>query len=78
VKAILFLFQSRVIDQAGGYTAHHLKIVEKETENPGVVTGWFYFDKPTEINEIRVYMRDLKTGDTVKEISYPIFATWAE
>jgi len=62
--------------RAGGYSAHHLIIVEKNTENPGVVTGWFFFNKPAQIDEIRVYMRDMKTGETVKEISYQINATW--
>jgi hypothetical protein len=55
--------------RAGGYHAHHLIAVEKDADNPGVVTGWFFFNKPAQIDEIRVYMRDLKTGDTVKEIS---------
>jgi hypothetical protein len=62
--------------RAGGYNAHHLIIVEKDAENPGVVNGWFYFNKPAQIDEIRLYMRDMVTSDTVKEISYQINATW--
>jgi hypothetical protein len=62
--------------RANGYHAHHLIIVSKDTENPGIITGWFYFDKPTQINEVRLYMQNLDTGATVKELSYPISAAW--
>jgi hypothetical protein len=62
--------------RAGGYSAHHLIIVEKGAENPSVVTGWFFFNKPTQIDEIRVLMKDANTGKIVKEISYPITAAW--
>jgi len=63
--------------KAVGYNAHHIVGVTKESENPGVVTGWFLFNQPAQVNEIRVYMRDLETGRVVKEISYQINATWA-
>jgi hypothetical protein len=62
--------------RAPAYRAHHLVLVTKDTENPGVVTGWFYFDKPMQINEVRLYMQNLDTGATVKELSYPISAAW--
>jgi hypothetical protein len=62
--------------RAPAYRAHHLVPVTKDTENPGVIAGWFYFDKPMQINEVRLYMQDLDTGATVKELSYPISAAW--
>jgi len=63
-------------NRAPGYSAHHLVFVDKKTDNPGVVECWFYFDKPTKIDEIRVFMQDAKSDKIVREISYKISAEW--
>jgi hypothetical protein len=60
----------------GGYKAHHVVLVDRSKEKTGVVTGWFGFDGPAEVNEIRVLMEDQKTNEVVKEISYKISAKW--
>ncbi|MFA6186922.1 MAG: hypothetical protein WC770_06915 [Phycisphaerae bacterium] len=62
--------------RTGGYSAHHLIPVNKQKENPGVAECWFSFDRPAEINEIRVFMQDTKTRQIVKEISHKINAKW--
>jgi hypothetical protein len=64
--------------RALGYSAHHLSIVENNINNPNLVAGWFYFDKPKQINEIRVFMKDLDTNKIVKIISYSISAKWGD
>ncbi|MDD5010570.1 MAG: hypothetical protein PHQ00_00430 [Phycisphaerae bacterium] len=63
-------------NRASGYSAHHLVSVNKEKENPGIADCWFSFNRPTKIDEIRVFMQDAKTEQIVREISYKITAEW--
>lgn len=63
---------------ARNYSAHHLTFVSNEPNDTGFVTGWFYFDKPAQIDEVRVFMRDLATNNTVKTISHKVSAQWIE
>ena len=42
-------------NKVGGYGAHHLIPVSKKKNKTGFVTGWFFFESPAEINEIRVF-----------------------
>ncbi len=63
-------------NRASGYSAHHLVSADKEKGNPGIADCWFYFDKPTKIDEVRIFMQDAKTGQIVREISYKINAEW--
>lgn len=63
---------------ARNYSAHHLTFVSNEPNDTGFVAGWFYFDKPAQIDEVRVFMRDLATNNTVKTISHKVSAQWIE
>jgi hypothetical protein len=60
----------------GGYKAHHLIPVDREQKNPGIADCWFAFDRPVEINEVKVFMQNRETGEIAKEISYKINAKW--
>ena len=64
--------------KAPGYKAHHLIPVDSKKENSGFVTGWFSFDKPAEIDEVRVFMRNSATGKIIKRCSYRVSAKWTE
>jgi len=63
--------------KAPGYKAHHLIPVDSKKENSGFVTGWFFFDKPAEIDEVRVFMRNSATEKIIKRCSYRVYAKWA-
>ncbi len=64
--------------KAAGYKAHHLVPVVRKDENSGIADCWFYFDTPAKIDEIRVFMKDIRTGEIVRTISYKISAEWTE
>lgn len=61
---------------AMGYTAHSLAMVSKQNRNTGIVTGWFYFNKPKTIDEVRVFMRDVSTNKILITRSYKVDAKW--
>lgn len=56
-----------------GYRAHGSPCHEKGT---GEIEGYFFFDKPTIVDEIRVKMVDCETKKTVDTTSYRIDARW--
>jgi len=64
--------------KAPGYGAHHLIPVAHNDENSGFVTGWFLFRKPTEVDEVRVFMRDQVTDKIIETRSFPLCAKWTE
>jgi protein-disulfide isomerase len=59
-----------------GYSSHHLVTVSNPKKNPDIVTGWFYFDNPKVIDEVRVFMRDLSSKDIIATHSYMIDVKW--
>jgi protein-disulfide isomerase len=63
-------------DKTPDYKAHHMVLVDGTKEKSGIVTGWFSFDKPADVDEIRVYMGTPNSEEVVKEISYKISAKW--
>jgi hypothetical protein len=60
----------------GGYSAHHLIRVTKTEEDSGIVSGWFYFNAPASVDEVRVFLQDAETGAVVKELSHPAALRW--
>jgi len=59
--------------RTSGYKAHGSSTYEKGT---GVVEGYFFFDKPTVVDEVRINMRGVAIGKDVHTISYKIDARW--
>jgi len=64
--------------KAPGYSAHHLIPVSRNDENSGFITGWFLFRQPAEIDEVRIFMRDLTTDKIIETHSYQVPAKWVE
>ena len=50
-------------------------LVDGTKEKSGVITGWFSFNRPVDVDD-RVFMEDGRTNEVIKEISYKIFAKW--
>jgi len=59
-----------------GYKAHGSPHYKKSVNKTGVAEGWFYFDEPTVVDEVRINMRDVTTGENVYTASYKIDARW--
>jgi len=59
-----------------GYKAHHLVTLSNPKENPEIATGWFYYETPRVIDEVRVFMRDLSTKQILATHSYKIDVKW--
>lgn len=74
--AAIWLRPYRNGKRIGGYTAHNLEYVQKG--DAGIVKGWFSFKRPTQINEVRVFMRDADTNKMIREISYKFNAQWGQ
>lgn len=62
--------------KVSGYRAHHLIPVGVNRENPGIADCWFSFDVPVQINEVRIFLKDLEKDKIVKTISYNVNAKW--
>ena len=62
--------------QAQGYRAHRLETVSKENNSNGIVTGWYYYESPNVIDEVRVFMRDLSSKEIIASHSYMIDVEW--
>jgi protein-disulfide isomerase len=60
-----------------GYRAHRLETVSKENNSKGIVTGWCYYQSPTIIDEVRLFMRDSYSKEMIATNSYMIDARWA-
>jgi hypothetical protein len=63
--------------RAGGYAAHHLVPVAKADGDSGIVNGWFYFNAPASVDEVRVFLQDSTRGAVVKELSHPAALRWS-
>jgi len=63
---------------APNYGAHGLISVSNEPNDSGFVTGWFYLSKPAEIDEIRIFIKDMEANKTIKTVSHKISAKWIE
>lgn len=61
-----------------GYRAHQIINLSKKNNENGLVVGWFYFKKPAQIDEIRIKMRNAKTKEMIKIISYPVDIRWVD
>ena len=61
----------------GGYSAHHMIRVTKTEEDSGIVNGWFYFNAPASVDEVRVFLQDSTRGAVVKELSHPAALRWS-
>ncbi len=59
-----------------GYRANGFSYYKKAVKESGVAKGWFCFDKPTLVDEVRVYMRDVASGKEVYSVSHKIDARW--
>jgi len=59
--------------RTSGYKAHGSSTYEKGT---GVVEGYFFFEEPVMVDEVRVKMVDSKTHKTLNNISYKVDARW--
>ena len=59
-----------------GYKAHGSSHYKRAVKESGVAEGWFYFDKPTVVDEVRINMRGVATGKDVHTISHKINARW--
>ena len=64
--------------RARGYKAHHSIRVQKNISADGLGEGWFFFDKPTLVDEVRVTMRDTKAKKNIVVISHAIEAQWID
>jgi len=62
--------------RARNYHVHHLIQIGAKGEKEGVVTGWFFFDNAAEVDELRVFLKDVKANKILKEISYPVNIKW--
>ncbi|MFC1676130.1 LamG-like jellyroll fold domain-containing protein [Planctomycetota bacterium] len=60
-----------------GYKAHGSRVYHKTDSETGIAKGYFFFDKPTSVDEIRVRMKDKNTGET-QTIFYKIDARWID
>lgn len=61
-----------------GYKAHGSRRYKKAVEESGIIQGWFYFDEPTTVDEIRVKMKDNTANETVYTIAYKVDVRWRE
>jgi len=61
---------------AKGYSAHHLIPRARADAQSGVAEGYFFYESPAEVDEIRVMMRDVKSQKMLKEASYKAAFRW--
>jgi protein-disulfide isomerase len=61
---------------AQGYRAHRLETVTQENDTKAIVTGWFYYQAPKAIDEVRVFMRDVTSKEIIATHSYKIDVKW--
>jgi len=61
-----------------GYRAHPSDFYQKAAGKSGFAEGWFCFDKPAVVDEVRISMRDAATGENVHTISHKVDVRWAE
>lgn len=60
-----------------GSKTHGSKIYSKTDSETGIAKGYFFFDKPTSVDEIRVRMEDKNTGES-QTASYKIDVRWID
>jgi ankyrin repeat protein len=63
--------------RTSGYKAHGSKVYHKTDSETGIAKGYFFFDKPATVDEIRVRMEDKNTGKD-QITSYKIDARWID
>jgi len=61
---------------ARGYSAHHLIPRARADAQSGVAEGYFFYENPAEVDEIRVMMRDVKSQKMLKDASYKVAFRW--
>ena len=62
--------------RTGGYGAHGSPVYNKRTQKTGEAEGWFLFDVPTVVDEVRIEMKDVKSDKTIYTLSKRIDAKW--
>jgi len=58
-----------------GYKAHHLEKVSA-VNTQIIIIGWFSFESPKVIDEVRVFMRDISSNEIVATSSYMANVKW--
>ena len=61
---------------ARGYSAHHLIPRARADAQGGVAEGYFFYESPAKVDEIRVMMQDVKSQKMLKEASYKVAFRW--
>ena len=61
-----------------GYKAHGSPVYNREEKNAGGAEGYFFFDRPTVVDEVRIQMKDAARGATIYTLSEKIDAKWVE
>ncbi len=61
-----------------GYAAHGSGGYNKKEKVTGIDQGYFFFDKPTKVDEILVYMKDIKSGKTVCSVKKKVDLKWID
>ena len=61
---------------AKGYSAHHLIPRARADAQSGVAEGYFFYESPAQVDEIRVMMQDVKSQKMLKEASYKVAFRW--
>ncbi len=61
---------------AKGYSAHHLIPRARADAQSGAAEGYFFYENPAEVDEIRIMMQDVKSQKMLKEESYKVAFRW--
>ncbi|MCX5635220.1 MAG: hypothetical protein NTW55_05215, partial [Planctomycetota bacterium] len=61
---------------AKGYSAHHLIPRARADAQSGAAEGYFFYESPAEVDEVRVMMRDVKSQKMLKDASYKAAFRW--
>ena len=61
---------------AKGYSAHQLIPRARADAQSGAAEGYFFYESPAEVDEIRVMMQDVNSQKMLKEISYKAAFRW--